>query len=206
MARTVDPRRHEARRVQIIDAAMTCFATMGYDRSTTAAICRTAGIGSGTFFHYFPAKADVVVAMLELGTRETQEWFDHQADRDDAVGVVRDWLAHEVDELADPRAAGVLRAVFAVMTEPAISAALDADDRALRTNLLGWMLQAKRRGEIRTDLSAERATNWVLVLQDGFVGRLAADTGFSPAREKPVLLDLLDRMLAADPPRASAEA
>ena len=45
MARTVDPAKHEARRLQIIDAALTWFATDGYERATTAAICRTAGIG-----------------------------------------------------------------------------------------------------------------------------------------------------------------
>ena len=48
MARTVDPERHEARRLVIIDAALTVFAERGYDGATTAEICRRAGIGSGT--------------------------------------------------------------------------------------------------------------------------------------------------------------
>ena len=42
MARTVDPVRYEARRLAIIDAALTCFARDGYDRATTAAICAQA--------------------------------------------------------------------------------------------------------------------------------------------------------------------
>ena len=45
MARTVDPQRHEQRRLQIIDAALTCFAARGYDGTSTAALCREAGIG-----------------------------------------------------------------------------------------------------------------------------------------------------------------
>ncbi|MBF6059865.1 TetR/AcrR family transcriptional regulator [Nocardia terpenica] len=46
MARTVDEKRHQQRRLQIIDAALTSFAADGFDGTTTAAICRTTGIGS----------------------------------------------------------------------------------------------------------------------------------------------------------------
>ena len=71
MARTVDPERHLARRLVIIDAALTCFAASGYAGTSTAAICREAGIGSGTFFHYFPTKQSLLLAILALGTEET---------------------------------------------------------------------------------------------------------------------------------------
>ena len=80
MARTVDPVRHEARRLAIIDAALTCFAADGFDRTTTATICRTAGIGSGTFFHYFPTKLGVLLAIIELGTSDTAAWFEASGD------------------------------------------------------------------------------------------------------------------------------
>lgn len=62
--RTVDPARHAARRLGIIDAALTRFAADGYEATTTASICAEAGIGSGTFFHYFPTKADVLLGIL----------------------------------------------------------------------------------------------------------------------------------------------
>src|SRR5690625_1722177 len=73
VARTIDPERHRARRLHIIDAALTVFAERGYTGATTAAICREAGIGSGTFFHYFETKKSVLLAILELGIEETQQ-------------------------------------------------------------------------------------------------------------------------------------
>ena len=134
MQRGPDRRPREARRprLQIIDAGLTCFAAHGYDGATTALICREAGIGSGTFFHYFPTKADLLVATLELGTGETEEWFAARRGRPDAVEVLREYVAHAAAESADPRVPGFVRAVGAVMTEPRIAAALAADERTLR--------------------------------------------------------------------------
>lgn len=195
MARTVNPHQYAARRLLIIDAALTCFAAEGYEGATTAAICRTAGIGSGTFFHYFPTKADVLVAVLELGIEETRAWFAGQAGRPDGVDVVRDWIMHTVDELADPRLPGFVRAVGAAMTQPAIGAALADDEAAQRDGLRPWVALGQEQGSIRTDLSSEQVTAWIMLLVDGFVGRLAAQEGFSVAGERAVLVDTVDRLL-----------
>lgn len=111
MARTVDPVRHEARRTLILDAALTCFAELGVEGATTAAICRRAGIGSGTFFHYFPTKLDVLVAVLDLGTAETRAWFVAQQGRLDAAAVLDDYVGRAALEAEDRRVAGFVRAV-----------------------------------------------------------------------------------------------
>ena len=90
MPRPVDPKRHRARRLQIIDAGLTVFARQGYAGATTSAICKEAGIGSGTFFHYFQTKNSLVLAILEEGAAETREFFAAREGRDDAVVVLVD--------------------------------------------------------------------------------------------------------------------
>ena len=196
MARTVDPEKHEARRLVIIDAGLTCFAELGYDGATTAKICRQAGIGSGTFFHYFPTKAALLLAILEYGTKETRDWFAAQSGRSDAAQVVRDWVRHTADDVTDPRLPGFVRAVGAVMTEPDVAAALAADDDAQRAGLRPWLRRAQQAGEIRTDLSAPALTSWVMLVLDGFLGRLATEPAFSATAQTRTLLDTVDRLLA----------
>jgi AcrR family transcriptional regulator len=196
MARTVDPERYAERRLAIVDAALTCFAAQGYDGATTAAICREAGIGSGTFFHYFPTKADVLVAILELGTQETAQWFAAQAGRTDAAGVLHDYVAHAATEAADPRVPGFVRAVGAVLGEPRIAAALAADEQTLREGLLPWVRSARSVGEVRADLTADRLADWLMLLLDGFLGRLAGGDGFTARRETATLHDAVRRLLA----------
>ena len=195
MARTVDRARHEARRLQIIDAALTCFATSGYDGATTAAICRQARIGSGTLFHYFPTKAAVLVAILEHGTRETIEWFASQNSGADPRGVVTAYVEHAVADFADDRMAGFVRAVSAVMTEPVIAEALAADDAALRNGLLDCLILAQERGQVRADLTPSRLTSWLMLVLDGFVGRIAAEPTFTADLERDTLLDTVARLL-----------
>ncbi|WP_369140968.1 TetR/AcrR family transcriptional regulator [Modestobacter versicolor] len=196
MARTIDPVRHEARRTAIIDAALTCFAADGFDRATTAAICRTAGIGSGTFFHYFPTKLDVLLAVLELGTAETVAWFAAQQGRTDVGGVLVDHVVHSAAEFADPRVAGFVRAVGAVMNDERVAAALARDEAAVLDGLLPWVEAAQAAGEVRDDVPAARLCAWVLVVLDGFLGRLAGESGFAAAAERDMLVDTVRRLLA----------
>ncbi len=195
MARTVDPVKHAARRLHIIDVALTCFAADGYDGATTAAICRRAGIGSGTFFHYFPSKAEVLLAILELGTQETREWFAAQDGRDDARQVILDRVRQTADEATDPRLPGFVRALGAV-TRPDVHAALVADEDAQRDGLLPWIRRAQRAGDMRTDLSSTTLTSWVLLLLDGFLGRLATEDSFTAEGQRGTLLDTVERLLA----------
>lgn len=195
MARTVDPARHQARRLQIIDAALTRFAEDGFDRATTTAICRTAGIGSGTFFHYFPTKAAVLLAVLELGTAETEQWFAAQRGRPDPAQVIVDYAEHHAQQCADPRIAGFVRAVSAVMNEDDIEAALLRDEESIQQGLTELVRAAAEHGEVRADQPAERVAVWVGVLLDGYISRVAGQSRFDHVAERHMLLDSVRRLL-----------
>lgn len=198
MARTVDPERHAARRLVIIDAAVTEFANAGYERTTTAAICARAGIGSGTFFHYFPTKSAALLAILDLGTSEVIDWFAAREPDGDPLTVIREWAAHTAEELREPRLAGFVNAVGAVMGDPEVAAALERDDAAQRDGLSPLVARARTAGLIRDDLEAERIVDWLLVLMDGFISRMASDPSFTADAERATYLDAIDRFLAAD--------
>lgn len=195
MGRTVDRARHEARRLQIIDAALTCFATCGYDGATTAAICRQAQISSGTFFHYFPTKVSVLIAILEHGTQETIAWFASQKPGGDPREVVTAYVEHTLADFTDDRIAGFVRAVSAVMTEPEIAKALAADDAALRSGLKNWLTLAQEQGQVRRDLTSTRLTSWLMLLLDGFLGQMAVKPTFTVDVERDTLLDTVARLL-----------
>jgi AcrR family transcriptional regulator len=196
VARTVDPARHEARRLVIIDAALTVFAERGYDGATTAEICRRAGIGSGTFFHYFPTKLELLLAILTLGVQEAHDAAAVYADRTDPLGVLLDIVRQGADDAADPRMPGFVRAVGGVMHQPDVAAKLGEDAQAQRDLLLPWVEKAQRAGEIRTDLTPARITSWLYLLTDGFLGRIADEENFTAQAEKATLIETATRFLA----------
>lgn len=198
MARTVDPERHAARRLMIIDAALTEFAHAGYERTTTAAICARAKIGSGTFFHYFPTKSAALLAILELGSLEVQGWFAARGDDVDPLTVIRDWAAKTVEDLNEPRLAGFVNAVSAVIGDPEVAAALEHDDAVQRDGLRPRVAAARAAGLIRDDLDVEQIVNWLLVVMDGFISRMASDPSFTAPAEGPIYRDTIDRFLAVE--------
>ena len=63
----------DARRKQILDAALKAFAEHGYERTSIAIICKMAGIARPTLYQYFKDKRSVFRELLEsylFGTHE----------------------------------------------------------------------------------------------------------------------------------------
>jgi len=56
--------------------------------------------------------------------------------------------------------------------------------------------RAADRSLIRTDLPPARLTEWIMLVLDGFVGRIAAGAPFEPENEGPMLHDAVARLLA----------
>lgn len=57
--------RSEETRGNILDAAVRRFAMAGYDAASVDDICTDAGVSKGAFYHHFPTKQAVFLALLE---------------------------------------------------------------------------------------------------------------------------------------------
>lgn len=202
MARPIDPQRHRARRLQIIDAGLTVFARCGYVGATTADICREARIGSGTFFHYFPTKDSLILAILQEGSTETREFFAAQAGRTDPVQVLLDWVHHTLQDLRDPRATGFIAVVSGLSMREEIATALRAEEETIRAGLVHWLHRAQETDQVRHDLPAERLAGWIMLLVDGFSGRVGASGEFDVPTEEPLLLEVITSLLVTSSPRS----
>lgn len=55
--------RRDARRAEILDAALRCFARSGYQRTSMADIIAESGLSAGAIYSYFPSKQDLVLAV-----------------------------------------------------------------------------------------------------------------------------------------------
>lgn len=57
--------RSEETRGRILQAAMRLFADSGYDATGVAEICEKASLSKGAFYHHFPSKQTVFLALLD---------------------------------------------------------------------------------------------------------------------------------------------
>ncbi|WP_106964997.1 TetR/AcrR family transcriptional regulator [Amycolatopsis orientalis] len=196
MVRTVDPEKHAAKRRAILDAAAICFARNGFEKTSTADICRAAGISSGSLFHYFPSKRAVFVGIFEADTTENEELLAAAAEMADPWEAV---LA-VVERMS---AAIVLPGVVRLILEAAAQAARDpefnelirSNDDLLRVGLTGLIERGVHTGRLSPMLSPADAGNWVVALVDALLSRASLDPGLDVEHEQAVLRQLLTRIL-----------
>ncbi|MCA9668503.1 MAG: TetR family transcriptional regulator [Myxococcales bacterium] len=67
--------RSAATKAALLEATIACVIAHGYQHSTTAEICRRAGVSKGAQLHHYPTKAELVAAAVEhLFSRRLQEF------------------------------------------------------------------------------------------------------------------------------------
>ena len=57
--------RSEETRARILDAAVRRFAIAGYDAASVDDICAEAGVSKGAFYHHYPTKQAVFLALMQ---------------------------------------------------------------------------------------------------------------------------------------------
>src|SRR5258708_34242542 len=60
-------------RQRILDVALACFLTSGYEQTTIARIRERSGTSNGALFHYFPSKEAIAEALYTGAISSFQE-------------------------------------------------------------------------------------------------------------------------------------
>jgi AcrR family transcriptional regulator len=59
-------KRSQETRNHILESALSCFSKNGYDTTSVSEICVTAGVSKGAYYHHFPTKQAVFLALLNV--------------------------------------------------------------------------------------------------------------------------------------------
>lgn len=127
--------KQQRKRRQILDAAMHCFIEKGFHSTSTAEICKAAGMSPGNLFHYYPTKYAIIEAIAEL------DEDDHKAilSIGDAPGHTADIIEKMITALimlySEP---GYTRLSLEIITEasrnPELNAAFVVNEQRLHKN------------------------------------------------------------------------
>jgi AcrR family transcriptional regulator len=72
VAPKVSEEHKENRKHLLLDSALKCFASRGYESTTIDDIVHEAGVSKGMFYNYFRSKEEMYLELLE---NRTSEWF-----------------------------------------------------------------------------------------------------------------------------------
>jgi len=171
--RTPAPRgpAHQARREELAAIAYTQVAERGLEGLRVREVAAAAGINHATLIYYFPAKADLVAAVVDHVVGLLLTPAVTPAPTPDQKVIRR--LAHELDDVG--ARLDQQPDIFRVLTElqlrggrdPQVAGALARMDDAWHDYLAAMLRSGIESGELRADLDADRATTVLTVVFRG---------------------------------------
>ncbi|MGO4337290.1 TetR/AcrR family transcriptional regulator [Labrys sp. KB_33_2] len=194
--RKVDPKKYEAKRRHILDAAIACFSRKGFHQTSTAEICAEAGMSPGNLFHYFANKKAIIAAIVEEEGRQTKVHFDRIQRAQDLFAELLEFMGL-ILELGSNKTYLRLQLEIAAeaLRDAEIGALVAANDQALQDSLRMLLRNAVARGQVDPTLAPADGARWIAALIDGIFNRFAVDPGFELHRQRDVLQLLLTRFL-----------
>ncbi|MBR2688461.1 MAG: TetR/AcrR family transcriptional regulator [Aquamicrobium sp.] len=194
--RKVDPEKHEAKRQQILQAAVACFARKGFHRTSTAEICAEAGMSPGNLFYYFPNKQAIIAAIVEEERRQTADYFEGTIQSADLFAELLDFMDIVLELASDPTYLKLALEIAAeAMRDEEIGKLVTKNDNELQVALNTLLRNAAARGQVDPTLDPADSARWIAALIDGVFSRVAIDPGFNPLEQRPMLRLLITRFL-----------
>jgi AcrR family transcriptional regulator len=187
-------------RVRILDAAETLFARNGFDATATSAVASLAAVPKGLLFYYFPAKADLLRALVGERMDPAIE-FESVVEHGNPIRSLLNFASRLREVQRDSE---VLRVIIwrEERTHPEVGASLgehrrhlqDAVERVLQQSLSKAIPAARIRAAARA---------WVAVLADRSIADRAASQAPDPERSMTFLTEvaelICDGLLHANP-------
>ena len=161
----MNPEQHARQRTRIIEAAAVEFALHGVDGSSTAAICRRAGIGSGTLFHYFPTKIEIFHALFREDLERNALVCEEVLAQPAAAGLGH-LLDHLVADLGNPLVPGLTAAALLQVNRDEVFASMLAEDEAVVRRTLTVLLERLVAEGRRLPFPPSATARWIQRLLD----------------------------------------
>lgn len=196
MSRTVDADQHAEKRRRILEAAIACFARKGFHSTSTAEICRAAGMSPGNLFHYFATKEAIILAIAEEDRRETAMLFAAVESSSDTIGAIIQIAERALAQFSDPLHAQITIEIAAeAMRNPSIAAMFVENDVASVEALEQLLRSGVERDQIDPGLDVRSTALWLIALIEGAVGRATMDRTADPQKTLDTLRTLVSRFL-----------
>lgn len=146
-----------ARRAQLLEASIACFAEFGYQGTTTARLARAAHVSEPVLYQHFPSKRELFLALIDKVGREVLRGWRQtiaplRSPRDQLRVLLR--LNPATTEPRTGQLYGVIFAAQAQLHEPEIVAALRRHYQQYARFLANVIRKAQRSGQVRSDVSA----------------------------------------------------
>ena len=169
----------EARRTQILNAAVACFSRNGFHQTTMQDICREAGLSPGAVYRYFDSKEAMIGECCMRGQEGTAMAFEGATSQAGTQEVIAELADIFLGELANPEAPPALRLHVQLWGEslrsPEILEGLTSNRAGVRQHLQAVVERGQGLGDVDSEADPEYLARVLLSAYDGLVLQKSLD-------------------------------
>lgn len=164
----------------ILDAAVVCFAKKGFHLTTTAEICREAGMSPGHVFHYFSSKQEIIEAIAVEDREIFAELFAKHVDETKVVESIIAIIKGVIEFInIYPNVARLCIEINAEATRNPEVMRIFLENEAINKQIMSDLVAIGiQNGEIAQDLDADIIADWLFILTNGVFCYSVADQSF----------------------------
>lgn len=169
---TEQTEKQRAKKKQIIAAAIRCFVEKGFHATSTAEICKAAGMSPGNLFHYYPTKNAIIEAIALQDQANFATLLQLEQVTDSTIETVITIMTRLIQLYNEPTYARLsLEIIAEASRNPAINNTFIENERIVRQRLVDILRHGVSNGQIAPELSIENTASWLITIADGAIGR-----------------------------------
>ncbi|CAL92860.1 TetR/AcrR family transcriptional regulator [Azoarcus olearius] len=189
----VDAPRAEARRAQILDAAVACFRAHGFHGASIAQISKAAGMSAGHIYHYFDNKEAIIAAIVEQDLERLLTLTAEMRSARDVLEAMIERAAEGVRDNLDPASVGLkLEIVAEASRNPRVAEIVRQADATCRDSLAETLRAMRANCGHRDDEAAIAGLTEVLA---AMFGGLMIRSVRNPDLEQDTVIRMFQRVI-----------
>ena len=167
----------DARREQILQAALICFGEKGYHASTMDDLVRASGLSKGSLYWHFRSKEEVFLAVFDAFADVLYgEWDAAAAASEDAIEVLQREFELSAEIFAGERVFLLAWAEF--LSHPAARERLNGTYTIARRRLATIIEAGRTQGSLRSGPPAEQVASTLIGTIEGLFLQWLVDPDF----------------------------
>jgi TetR/AcrR family transcriptional regulator, repressor for uid operon len=201
--RRVNVQRQTDRRAEILDAAERCFARFGFHQASMQEICAEAGMSPGNLYRYFPSKEALIAGISERNRAEAAASIARVSEATDFFGGLAGLARHHLVDRSDAEIGICAEIMAESRRNPDVARVYQEIEDDIKKRIAAMLRGGIECGDIRADLDVEAAAMVLMVLGDGISWRRAVEKNFDTERVLPMILNMVQCLLAKPEERAA---
>lgn len=181
------------RRVQILQAAMTCFATKGYHSTTMKELVEKSQLSKGAIYHYFDSKESILVGLIEHWDIEIGQELETIAQQHDSINGLKAFCLSNLEFFMEYKRLSY--AFYELKDNPYIANLIK---KSMYTSIhqTKTLLTNTGYSEERANLTTEQAALAVLSLFEGLYNMFIIDESLDRQTEFEKLWPVVEKIIS----------